>query len=262
MEEKIIEDRNFVVYKHTSPEGKVYIGITGQNPPEKRWANGHGYTQNEYFNSEIIRYGWNNFMHEILFNNLTRIEAQEKECELIAHYQSTDKNFGYNIKAGGYKQILDGEVTKVIGHSSGKSSISVNQYTCLGEFIQTFDNVLIAEFETGICASNIMKCCEEKLQSAGKFVWRYADPNYNSISYNYRINKQIIQYTKEGIFVRIYNSIISAARDNNIDQSSITKCCKEKVQSAGNFIWRYASDIQDPYAPLFPIISSALSETA
>lgn len=262
IENKTNKEGNYVVYKHTSPSNKVYIGITGQNPPEKRWVNGHGYTQNEYFNDEIIRYGWDNFVHEILYRNLTRTEAQEKECELIAYYKSTDKNLGYNIKAGGYKQVSDVNGVKVVGNSSGKSSIPVNQYTCLGEFIQTFGNALIAEFATGVCSSNIIKCCEEKLQSAGKFVWRYDNPNYNSISYNYRINKQIIQYAKDGTFIRIYNSIIAAARDTNVDQSSITKCCKNKVQSAGGFIWRYASDITDPYAPLFPTTSLILSKTA
>ena len=98
MENKI-EKRNYVVYKHTSPSNKVYIGITGQIPPEKRWANGHGYTQNEYFNSEIIQYGWDKFSHEILFYGLTKNEAQKKESELIIQYKSTDKNFGYNIKS-------------------------------------------------------------------------------------------------------------------------------------------------------------------
>lgn len=30
------------VYKHTSPSGKVYIGITGREP-KLRWDNGNGY---------------------------------------------------------------------------------------------------------------------------------------------------------------------------------------------------------------------------
>ena len=248
------DKREYVVYKHTSPSNKVYIGITGQNPPEKRWANGHGYTQNEYFNNEIICYGWDNFMHEILFCNLTRAEAQEKECELIAHYKSTDKNFGYNKKAGGFKQILDNDEVKIVRNGSGKSAIPIVQYTCLGEFIKVFRNVLLAEAETNICGSNIIKCCDGKLHSAGKFVWRYADHNFNFIDYNYRINKQIVQFTKDGAFVRMYNSIISAAKENNIDQSSITKCCKGKVQTAGGFIWHYASKFKDKTAflSLFP----------
>lgn len=30
----------YTVYKHTTPSGKVYIGITGQKP-ERRWQNGN-----------------------------------------------------------------------------------------------------------------------------------------------------------------------------------------------------------------------------
>jgi hypothetical protein len=265
MKENKIEDRNYVVYKHTSPSNKVYIGITGQTPPEKRWANGHGYTQNEYFNDEIIQYGWDNFMHEILFCNLTRIEAQEKECEMIAYYKSTDKSFGYNIKTGGFRHILDNNEIRIIGNGSGKSSIPISQYTCLGEFIRTFRNVLVAEAETNICSGNIIKCCEGKLHSAGKFVWRYDDPKFNLIDYNYKTNRQVIQYTKNGIFICIYNSIIEAYEKTNVDRSSITRCCRGKQQTAGKFIWRYASEIQDPTAPLFPtpaLAPTTLSETA
>jgi hypothetical protein len=250
--------KEYAVYKHTSPNNKVYIGITGQSPPEKRWLNGRGYTNNKHFNDEIVYYGWDNFTHEILFCNLTKAEAQKKECELIAYYKSTDKNFGYNIRAGGFKQIFDDNEIKIIGNGSGKSAIPVIQYTCSGEFVKIFRNVLVAEAETNICGSNIIKCCDGKLHSAGKFVWRYADPNFNFIDYNYRINRQIVQYAKDGVFIRIYNSIIDAAKENDVDQSSITRCCKGKVQTAGGFIWRYASEVNDLAAALFTFAPEAM----
>lgn len=254
----INDSRHYVVYMHTAPNKKRYIGITGQNPPEKRWANGHGYIYNEYFNKDIIFYGWNNFKHEILFDNLTKLEARKKEIELISHYDSANKNFGYNVRAGDTEKILSEVEIKMSRHSGSKSAMPVTQYTCLGEFIKTFDSIQLAEIETGIFRTNIIKCCEEILQSAGNFVWRYADSNFNLINYNYKINKQIIQYTKNGIFIRKYNSIISASKENNVDQSSITKCCKHKVQSAGGYIWRYASDIEDPCLPLFSSLPKAI----
>lgn len=251
-------ERKYVVYKHTSPDNKIYIGITGQNPPEKRWANGRGYTQNIYFNNEIIRYGWDNFTHEILHTNLTRLEAQQKETELIKYYNSTNKNFGYNISASGFGKVSEEMADRIVRYCDSKSATPVIQYTISGEYIRTFDNMFIAEKETGVCSSNIIKCCEQRLKSAGKYVWRYADSNLNIIDYNYKTNKQVIQYTKDGLFVCIYNSIIEADRKNNIDQSSITKCCKNKVQTAGGFIWRYASDVLDPTAPLFCFVSKAV----
>ena len=38
----ILGGDNYTVYKHTSPIGKVYIGITKMNPI-RRWSNGKGY---------------------------------------------------------------------------------------------------------------------------------------------------------------------------------------------------------------------------
>ena len=94
-------ERNYVVYKHTSPSGKVYIGITRLYPYEKRWRHGNGYKSNKYFYSAIQKYEWNNFKHEIIENNLTKEQAENMEIELIAKYRSNDKDFGYNIESGG-----------------------------------------------------------------------------------------------------------------------------------------------------------------
>ena len=55
------------VYKHTFPNGKVYIGITRQKP-KYRWANGNGYLRlkpnGEYkqplMARAVIKYGWEN----------------------------------------------------------------------------------------------------------------------------------------------------------------------------------------------------------
>lgn len=91
----------YKVYKHTSPNGKVYIGITNQKP-ERRWCkNGQGYKENEYFCRAIEKYGWNNFNHEILAENLTEEEACNMEIKLIEEFNSTDRSCGYNRHSGG-----------------------------------------------------------------------------------------------------------------------------------------------------------------
>ena len=90
----------YTVYKHTSPSGKVYIGITHLKP-EKRWNSGRGYKGNIHFTNAINKYGWDNFKHEILFENLSKEEACQKEIELIAFYKSNDKKLGYNQSIGG-----------------------------------------------------------------------------------------------------------------------------------------------------------------
>lgn len=95
-----MEERNYSVYKHTSPSNKVYIGIT-KHRPERRWCSGKGYKNNQYFYRAIEKYGWDAFKHEILFEKLSKEDACKKEIELIAFYKSNQKEFGYNITSGG-----------------------------------------------------------------------------------------------------------------------------------------------------------------
>ena len=92
----------YVVYKHTSPSGKVYIGITGRENVNLRWCNGLGYSGNRYFIAAIKKYGWNNFNHEILKSGLTFDEACDFEIKFIAEYKANNPKYGYNISSGGY----------------------------------------------------------------------------------------------------------------------------------------------------------------
>lgn len=96
-----MEERMFVVYKHTSPNGKVYIGMTCLKPIQRWKKDGSGYKRNTHFWGAIQKYGWNNFKHEILAENLTQEQAEKLEIEEIKKNKSTDKNFGYNIVGGG-----------------------------------------------------------------------------------------------------------------------------------------------------------------
>lgn len=89
----------WTVYKHTSPSGKIYIGITGQKV-ERRWGNGSGYSNNKYFTRAIKKYGWENFNHKILFTGLTKKEAGKMEQYLIEKYDCIMPK-GYNKSKGG-----------------------------------------------------------------------------------------------------------------------------------------------------------------
>lgn len=107
-----MKEKEFCVYKHTNNlNNKVYIGITIQKP-YKRWLNGKGYTNNDYFNKSINKYGWDNFSHEILYEHLTKEEAEQKEIELIAQYRSNQREFGYNIQNGGMHKGKFSEISK------------------------------------------------------------------------------------------------------------------------------------------------------
>ena len=97
----------YKVYVHINKiNNKRYYGITCQNINE-RWRNGKGYKNHKnskkdtYFYNAINKYGWDNFTHEVLFDNLSKEEACLLEQCYIALYDTTNRNKGYNRTTGG-----------------------------------------------------------------------------------------------------------------------------------------------------------------
>lgn len=91
---------NYCVYKHTTPSGKIYIGITSV-APKRRWKNGRGYDLCTAFHRAIEKYGWENIEHEVLLTGLSKEDACKKEQELIRELKSSDPEYGYNLTSGG-----------------------------------------------------------------------------------------------------------------------------------------------------------------
>lgn len=91
---------NYIVYRHTTLSGKVYIGITKQKIT-KRWKNGLGYEGCTAFFRAIQKYGWDNINHEVVAEGLSKEDACLMEQALIAEHKSHDPEYGYNLTLGG-----------------------------------------------------------------------------------------------------------------------------------------------------------------
>lgn len=101
-----MQDKEFCVYIHENKiNEKVYIGITSQKP-ENRWRkNGEGYfvgyRHKTYFQRAIEKYGWDNFNHIIVIENVSESKAKFIEQKLIALFSANDRTHGYNLTDGG-----------------------------------------------------------------------------------------------------------------------------------------------------------------
>ena len=118
-----MKDNNYCVYIHRNViNNKSYIGITKHGDDlERRWKNGDGYlTKNKdgkynqaRFAYAIQKYGWHNFEHIIWDNNLYENEAKRLEVMLIALFDTTNSNYGYNISPGGQSfDMTDVDIVK------------------------------------------------------------------------------------------------------------------------------------------------------
>ena len=97
-----------VVYKYTSPSGKVYIGQTCRERKRRNefLRKGGRYTKGSFIEEARKRYGPENFKYEVLFSIEGNIKEEivktlnHWEEYYISEYNSTDRKFGYNMAKG------------------------------------------------------------------------------------------------------------------------------------------------------------------
>lgn len=206
-------DAKYIVYKHTTPSHKSYIGITSRDI-QTRANYGHGYST-QVFGRAIRKYGWDNIQHDVLETGLTLEQAKRAEIAYIFLFRTTDPRFGYNVSPGGdagpgvqwteeqRRQVgartrrmwEDGEhrerllqhlhamnQSRVGGHLSdthkqaigAANSIAVDQYTKNGAFIQTFASAMDAARELGVTGNTgIVQCCKGRRKTYYGSIWKY-----------------------------------------------------------------------------------------
>ncbi|PPD55277.1 MAG: hypothetical protein CTY12_01330 [Methylotenera sp.] len=94
-----MSDNIYMIYKHTSPSGKSYIGQT-MNYDERCYYHQRLAGKCIAFESAIRKYGWNNFTHSILYEDLSQEEANTLEERSIKEHKTLFPN-GYNLHPGG-----------------------------------------------------------------------------------------------------------------------------------------------------------------
>ena len=222
----------FIIYKLTSPSGGVYIGQTSKSIEERGGKDGRYYVykrKNGKFiqpliANAIIKYGWDNFKKEVLYENLTKKEADLLEIDAIKKYRNQGKC--YNVADGG-----DGLV--------GVNERKVKQYNLNGEFIKEWDSIKEVETFLGKKAqANICACCLGRKQRAYGFIWRYSDSNLPIIPLMpYR--SAIGQYDKNNNLLNTFNTIKEASKKLCISESGIGNVLHNRAKTCGGYFWKF-----------------------
>ena len=273
--------KKYIVYKHTSPSNKIYIGITCQDV-ERRWRNGDGYKSQKYFYRAIKKYGWDNFEHIILYKNLEERQAKVLEMALIHYYDSTNPNLGYNLTKGGEghfgyhpseetkKKLSENNAKywkgKHLSEETKKKLSEVNK----GENNPNYGKHISDEHKKRISEANSgrQKTEEEREKISKKAIDRYKDkenhPNYGK--HHSEETKKKMSDAKKGKLVgskngkskkvicittmMVFDCISQGALFYNIAGTNITKCCKDKMKFCGKLpdgtplVWKYITIIE------------------
>lgn len=229
--------KKFTVYMHTNRlNNKKYIGITCQEP-KKRWRNGKGY-KNGYFASAINKYGWDCFIHGILYENISEDMAKQIEINLISKYNTMDKRYGYNLVEGG--NVTTGyshteEAKRKMSNSkkgvfSGRSNPMYGKY---GELAPAYGIKRSKEFCDAVSENNRKRFISEETKS--KISKNHADFKGGKHPQAKKVN----QYKLDGTFVRSWDCINDIQREYGYFNSQIGKCCKGILKKSYGYIWRY-----------------------
>ena len=220
MQEMKKMNKNYIVYAHINKEnGKAYIGITCR-PTSICWGkDGKGYKEQSKFYNAILKYGWENFIHIELANNLSQDEALELETYYIQHYNSIEN--GYNVLLQGIKTYP--KTKKVYCLTTNTLYNSIKE---------------AAEKNDLTTPYRIIENCKGLNSGVKGLEWTYWD-DINNCPKNKPIFVQKEKSNSIPIYCielqKTYSSIGEASRELNIDKSSLQKVLRGERNGAKGY---------------------------
>lgn len=262
------------IYKLTSPNNKLYIGKSINIL--QRWEQHKAvfHTKSTKLYKSIKKYGWDNFQKEIIKECKVE-ELNDLEIFYIKKYNSVKKGLNSTYGGDGGEKSDETKV-KISKSMMGKNDWSkggyhtkiVLQYSLDGKLIKKWNNCKEAGLALNITTIN--QAASNKIKTSGGYIWIYENDfvfsllenkileanthknkgkNKSNLHKN-KINtkkrakkisksrmKPILQYSKDNIFIKEWDSIQSASKELGISQSSICSNLNKRYKHAGGYIF-------------------------
>lgn len=199
---------SYMVYKHISPSGKIYIGQTNSSIEKRAGRDGVLYKPNIYFYKAIQKYGWDNIEHIVVCDNISKKEADWLEKYLISYYNTMDSRYGYNLTKGG-----DGVAGRIVSKET-RTKIKNAQ--------KGMHHSVATEFKKGHTFTPEML---EKMSKAkkGKKLSAETRASMSKARKGNMYNMRQIEAYKKGEKIGVYKSIAEASEVLGLHKSTIQR---------------------------------------
>ena len=256
---------NYKIYVHINKtNGKMYIGQTKMQIQNRWRKNGEGYkprgSSDTYFWRAIQKYGWDNFEHIILIDNLSLEAANIIEEELIKKYNTIDRECGYNIKFGGdnYDMPESSKQKLSISAKERMNNYSAEEMKIIGAKIS---KALTGE-GNGFYGKHHTEETKQKMRANHAHLKGENHPMFNyhhseetkqrwsekrkgkNLCADNPNARAVVQYDKNMTFIKIFLSIKEAAQSVGVQPQTVMNCCKGRLHTAGGYIWKYKDEVE------------------
>ena len=241
----------------------------GQTIDEKRRFKTHidyaiNKKDNNRFHNTLRKYGLDNFIYCVLEDNVLKENLNMRETDWIEYYDSF--YCGYNLTSGGDTNVIISEETRRKLSESHKGIHPTEEtrrklseshkgkgITPKGKGRTPWNKGIPMTEETRkkMSESHKRRPFSEETRKRmseshkGKKTWNYGKTNVYSDETKRKIskarskNKLINKYDLEGNFIKQYECLYDAKKENP-KCSNISKVCRGKRRQDGGFIWKYA----------------------
>lgn len=155
------------------------------------------------------------------------------------------KPFGFGDKVSKRLKFKPKTVShrKRLSESRLNSGSKIIQYSKLGEYNRTWDNIDIVTKTLQVSRESIARCCRGKAKTAHGYIWRYENSNVPVTKVSRRRDsKTVLKLTMSGQMIEEFESVKDAALSVGVNETNIAKCCRGECKSIKNFKWKYKEE--------------------
>ncbi len=216
-----------IIYKITSPSGRIYIGKT-KNFTKRVSSYKSEVKKNKkeiIIHNSIRKYGWDAHTKETI-EELPNDMLNEREIYWIAYFRTYwyDNPMGMNMTKGG-----DGNNGSWM-HDTKRREKQAKRFTGAG-------NPFYGKHHTEEFKAKKSKEVSEYNKHNGVKI-----PDWGVEKGREAVRKPILAYSSKGVFLKEYISASEASKDLKVNRTCVNDVLRGKHTHASNFVFRYKTD--------------------